>query len=278
VTQGANRERLALQAIALGYPTILRIVTVGCAQAVSQYVTENADAAELLRGCQALMLSDSCFIATKVRDLVCVDSPVLYELIRFNEIRADYRCPAFITFVNPCPPKGLDIALQLARLLPDREFLFVESWPLDIQARRDLKRTLRSLPNVTLRSRSMNMKEVYGCTAVLVVPSRWEEAFGRVIVEAAANGIPVLASRIGGIPEAMGDSGVLLPLEDEAKSWELTLRAILSNNDLYGRLSEKAVVAAERPELDPDNITDRFLQLVVQHIQRSRVMQDLQRQ
>lgn len=39
---------------------------------------------------------------------------------------------------------------------------------------------------------------------LLVLPSIWEEAFGRVIVEAMASGKPVIASDIGGIPEVLG--------------------------------------------------------------------------
>jgi glycosyltransferase involved in cell wall biosynthesis len=46
---------------------------------------------------------------------------------------------------------------------------------------------------------------------ILVVPSVWEEAFGLVIAEALACGVPVIGSRIGGIPEVLLDqkTGVL---------------------------------------------------------------------
>jgi glycosyltransferase involved in cell wall biosynthesis len=37
---------------------------------------------------------------------------------------------------------------------------------------------------------------------VLVVPSLWPEPFGRVVAEAAAYGVPVIATAVGGIPEA----------------------------------------------------------------------------
>ena len=38
---------------------------------------------------------------------------------------------------------------------------------------------------------------------VVVVPSLWEEPFGRVVIEAMVTGRPVLASRSGGIPEIL---------------------------------------------------------------------------
>jgi len=52
----------------------------------------------------------------------------------------------------------------------------------------------------------------------LLYPSFWEEAYGRVVVEAQRCGIPVLAARRGGIPEAMNGGGILLEVPE--RSWE----------------------------------------------------------
>lgn len=40
---------------------------------------------------------------------------------------------------------------------------------------------------------------------VTIVPSMWEEAFGKVIIESHYNGIPVIGSNLGGIPEIIED-------------------------------------------------------------------------
>lgn len=49
---------------------------------------------------------------------------------------------------------------------------------------------------------------------VLVVPSVWEEPFGVVALEAMACGCIPLVSRSGGLPDAVGSGGVVVPLGD----------------------------------------------------------------
>lgn len=48
-----------------------------------------------------------------------------------------------------------------------------------------------------------------GCD-VMLLPSE-QEALGLINIEAMAKGVPVLASAVGGIPEAVGDAGALIP-------------------------------------------------------------------
>lgn len=66
-------------------------------------------------------------------------------------------------------------------------------------------------------------------SALFALPSR-REPFGVVILEAAALGVPVVASSVGGIPEIIqdGDSGILVPPDDVAALTEALQRMLAS--------------------------------------------------
>jgi glycosyltransferase involved in cell wall biosynthesis len=80
---------------------------------------------------------------------------------------------------------------------------------------------------------------------VLVAPSR-NEGMGRVLVEAMTAGLPVVATRVGGIPAVVadGETGILIPAEDSeavAKGVELLLR----NPGLRQKFGHAARIRAE---------------------------------
>ena len=66
----------------------------------------------------------------------------------------------------------------------------------------------------------------------LLIPSIWYEAQPRIILEAYAAGVPVLASRIGGLPELVKDgrSGFLLPPGD-SKAWAAAAGRLQGNRE-----------------------------------------------
>jgi len=81
----------------------------------------------------------------------------------------------------------------------------------------------------------------------LIVPSVWNEPFGRIVVEAFARGVPVLGSRTGGIPELIevGRTGDLFD-STETSIRDVIHRAAQLDSDAYRRMSLDCIAAAGR--------------------------------
>jgi glycosyltransferase involved in cell wall biosynthesis len=97
--------------------------------------------------------------------------------------------------------KGVDIFLAAAARMPDVPFKVAGDGPL-------LSEMMAKAPhNVEFRGR-LGFDELltfYRRSRVLVVPSLGLELFGLVVVDAMALGVPVIASRIGGLPHVVED-------------------------------------------------------------------------
>ncbi|KQU73748.1 glycosyl transferase family 1 [Aminobacter sp. DSM 101952] len=158
----------------------------------------------------------------------------------------------FVTLINPYEEKGFELAVRIAGRCPDIPFLFVESWKLADDHRARIEETIAPLGNVRLESRTSNMKTVYGRTKILLAPSKWEEAWGRVASEAHCSGIPVVGSRRGGLPEAIGKGGVVVDYDAPLDDWVGAVRRLWQDRVEYNRLSAAAREFSERPQLDPD--------------------------
>ncbi|HEY2293510.1 MAG TPA: condensation domain-containing protein, partial [Thermoanaerobaculia bacterium] len=165
-----------------------------------------------------------------------------------------------VTLVNASGLKGLPIFLDLAAAFPEVPFTAVASWGTGAAERA----ALTALPNVTLREPSPEIDEVLAGARILLAPSLWGEAFGVIAVEAMLRGIPVLASDLGGLPEAkLGVDYVLpvspiteyrrpspfekpvpvLPPQDTAP-WRRALERVLTGRACYERLAEESRRAA----------------------------------
>lgn len=79
---------------------------------------------------------------------------------------------------------------------------------------------------------------------LLCAPSRttprWREQFGRMLIEAMACGVPVVASRSGEIPHVVAGAGVLLP-EDDVRAWADTIDRLSDDRAALGELSVRGI-------------------------------------
>src|SRR6185312_3573191 len=119
-----------------------------------------------------------------------------------------------------------------------------------------------ALPNVTIRPPAKGVDAIYGSTKVLLAPSRYHEAWGRVASEAQINAIPVLASSRGGLPEAVGPGGICLDYDAAIETWIETLRRLWDDDMWYAALSARAREHAARADFQPQAVIERFIGLL----------------
>jgi glycosyltransferase involved in cell wall biosynthesis len=185
--------------------------------------------------------------------------PALYRVRK--HVRRD------ATFIGLQNFKGGELVLQLARACPDIPFTIFDNVDRDLpqwpgMTGGELRAAAAALPNVTIRPAVQGAQALYGTTRVLLAPSRCYEAWGRVASEAQINGIPILASNRGGLPEAVGLGGICLDYDAPVDAWAAQLQAMWHDDVYYATLSECALAHAARPEFQPEAIINRFVDLI----------------
>jgi glycosyltransferase involved in cell wall biosynthesis len=195
-------------------------------------------------------------------DRLGLDCTVLPNVIEEEATLAKGRCPRYVTLVNPQPAKGVylfaRIASELARRRPDIPLLVVEGrGTADVL--RDAGIDVEQLGNIRLMPNTPRPREFYEVTKLLLMPSLWDESFGLAAAEAMYNGIPVLASNRGALPEIIADGGFLfdipgrytqetcdVPTAEEVEPWVETIIRLWDDPHEYTAACERAKRHASR--------------------------------
>lgn len=154
---------------------------------------------------------------------------VIYSPIKFSEYKSNSRNEKYITFINPVKNKGSEIVDKLIEIFPDEKFLLVKGW-------KELETKNHFYPNVTVYERNFDMRNIYKETKILLIPSQWEESFGRVAPEAAINKIPIIASNVGGLMESVGTGGILIDEFSNINQWTSAVKKLTRSKGLRNRL------------------------------------------
>ena len=91
------------------------------------------------------------------------------------------------------------------------------------------------------------LQSLYQEADLLILPSIWQESYGLPVAEAMASGVPVLATRSGGVPELVEDgvSGRLVPRFD-VHALTHVLREMLADPDRLWAMGQAARTRAEK--------------------------------
>ena len=168
-----------------------------------------------------LVLTDSQATAALYKERLGMQAVPVGAFIDPARVVASQHTRQRVLFVNPAPEKGAAIVVRLAMLLelrrPDIVLEVVESrgsWGTMLQhVSAALGTPLASLANVVVTPSTGDMRPVFARARVLLAPSLWWESAGRVVAEAMLNGIPALVTARGGLPEMLGDGGLVLHLD-----------------------------------------------------------------
>ncbi len=113
------------------------------------------------------------------------------------------------------PAKGVDTAVAALPHLPSAHLALLGEGP-ERAALSHLAANLGVADRVHFLGYRQDFPAIVSGADLLLVPSR-AEGFGLAALEAMAQGVPVVASRVGGLPELIGDGGVLSPPERPAE-------------------------------------------------------------
>jgi glycosyltransferase involved in cell wall biosynthesis len=139
--------------------------------------------------------------------------------------------------------KGEDVVIELARRFPKVHFKIAGGGP-NQQLVIDAAKAQSNIEYIGLVP-NQQVQAYYQSADVVLVPSQYPEGFGRVICEALACGTPVLASNIGGIPDAMDNTvGVLCDLDVD--SFAKALDRMVTDREWYESLQRNCRPYAER--------------------------------
>ena len=168
--------------------------------------------------------------------------------------------------------KGFDMALaamaSLVERFPTLQMTIVGDGPVRVQLQQQaielgLGKAVTFVGWVDPRQIYTFMKSA----TIVIMPSRWEEAFGLVALEAALMARPVVATRVGGLPEVVvdGETGLLVQKDDSgalagAVAFLLDHPEQAMSMGNAGRLRAKEVFSLARYVDDYDTLYRRLIQ------------------
>ena len=178
-----------------------------------------------LNNSRCKVIVNSNFMKNEVHAVLAIDSEVHLPIVKkprrskFSELDSKAQFflnrpgPTFIVFAYEIV-KGKHIVDRMRKKLVNYNFIVVD---------RTLKEPQLNGNSLFLPHQKQNINLMYHVDFVLI-PSQWNEAYGRVCREAELAGVSAIASNVGGLPEA-GSSGTHF-IDDytQPKKWLKTLQ------------------------------------------------------
>lgn len=159
------------------------------------------------------------------------------------------------------PEKGVDVLIRAAARIPDIPVKIAGSGPEEAYLRKLADKL--GVRNVEFVGRldGVARDRFYRHALFFVVPSIWYEIFGKVVLEAYAFGKPVIASRVGGLPEIVrnGETGYLFEMGNDEELAE-RIRALAGDAEKRREFGARGRLLTET-EYAPERHYERMMQI-----------------
>lgn len=203
----------------------------------------------------------SRFLGEYYADKLGIRATRISSPVKWDRVLAPADAPRdALVFVNPSVDKGARVAArifeELQRRAPRLPLLVVESRA----GAEELFASGAALDRgrIEVMANTSDPRDFFRRTRVLLCPSVWTEASLRLGVEGMINGVPVVASTRGGIPETLARAGILLdlprralppsralPTADEVRPWVDVLLRLWEDQAFYESECRRAQSARE---------------------------------
>lgn len=192
----------------------------------------------------------------------------------------------FLTFVNPVPEKGLWVMVAIAKYLLEKRqdipILFVTGRGKTEWLLKALKLSGISIDkeeNLYINDAPLSVKDIMSHTRVAVMPSLIPESGGRVAMEAMCNGIPVVVSNRGALPEIVGIKDAIIKIPPSLKvtdnkppkqkvilPWLKMIERLFDDASFYGSYAAKCHTRTQ--ENFSENVSLNGLEQILQRVKQ----------
>lgn len=187
------------------------------AEPLSLHYRQATEADRIIAVSQYVAKAEADSVPETMGKIVCILNAL--KLPQLHPAPISFAPPVFLCMGRVADEKGMDVAIKALRTLQD------ESVRLEIVGSGPQRRQLEQLvidnglsARVSIRGWLLpsDIPAAISAATAVIVPSRWQEPFGLVALQAAQMGRPVIASRVGALPEIVsdGETGLLIPPDD----------------------------------------------------------------
>ncbi|MDT7893738.1 MAG: glycosyltransferase family 4 protein [Armatimonadota bacterium] len=167
--------------------------------------------------------------------------------------------------------KGLELILEAAAQLKAKGLKFHMVWVGDGPMRDELERLAQKLgvaDRLSITGMCTDVPAWLSCFDIFVLPTMWE-GMGRVFLEAQAAGIPVIGTKVGGVPDVVrdGETGILIQPND-AKTLAETIELLITNAELRRQMGIAAAQFASNEQFQVEFMVRKIEEVYEQAWQR----------